>query len=104
MEAGMEAKKDEVGIKIDDSLQERVTAYAGREGLTLGEAISALLYLASSSPSARGRGSRRTSEDPAVNALLFESRLSRSATLSVCGCSTKAKLGVMPQKRSWRWK
>ena len=41
----MEPKKDEVGIRLDDGLQERVTAYGGREGLTLGEAISALLYL-----------------------------------------------------------
>ena len=41
----MEPKKDEVGVRLDDGLQERVGAYAGREGLTLGEAISALLYL-----------------------------------------------------------
>jgi hypothetical protein len=45
MEAGMEAKRDEVGIRLDKGLQERVTAYGGHEGLTLGEAISALLYL-----------------------------------------------------------
>ena len=41
----MEPKKEEVGVRLDDSLQERVGAYASREGLTLGEAISALLYL-----------------------------------------------------------
>ena len=41
----MEPKKDEVGVRLDDGLQERVGAYAAREGLTLGEAISALLYL-----------------------------------------------------------
>jgi hypothetical protein len=41
----MEPKKEEVGVRLDDGLQERVGAYASREGLTLGEAISALLYL-----------------------------------------------------------
>jgi len=41
----MEPKREEVGVSLDGSLQERVGAYAAREGLTLGEAISALLYL-----------------------------------------------------------
>lgn len=41
----MEPKKDEIGVRLDDGLQERVGAYASREGMTLGEAISALLYL-----------------------------------------------------------
>jgi hypothetical protein len=41
----MEPKRDEVGVRLDDGLQERVGAYASREGLTVGEAISALLYL-----------------------------------------------------------
>ena len=41
----MEPKKEEIGVRLDDGLQERVGAYASREGLTLGEAISALLYL-----------------------------------------------------------
>ena len=41
----MEPKKEEVGVRLDDGQQERVAAYAEREGLTLGEAISALLYL-----------------------------------------------------------
>ncbi len=41
----MEANKEEVGIRLEDGLQERVSAYANREGLTLGEAIAALLYL-----------------------------------------------------------
>jgi hypothetical protein len=45
MEERMESKKEEVGVKLDDGLQERVGAYAGREGLTVGEAVSALLYL-----------------------------------------------------------
>jgi hypothetical protein len=45
MEEQMEPKKEEVGVRLDDGLQERVGAYASREGLTLGEAISALLYL-----------------------------------------------------------
>ena len=41
----MEPNRDEVGVRLDDGLQERVGAYAGREGLTVGEAIAALLYL-----------------------------------------------------------
>ena len=41
----MEPKKEQIGVRLDDGLQERVDAYASREGLTLGEAISALLYL-----------------------------------------------------------
>jgi hypothetical protein len=41
----MEPKKDEVGVRLDDDLQERVSGYARREGLTAGEAISALLYV-----------------------------------------------------------
>jgi len=41
----MEPKKEEVGVRLDDGLQERVAAYADREGLTLGEATAALLYL-----------------------------------------------------------
>jgi hypothetical protein len=45
MEERMEPKKEEVGVRLDDSQQDRVAAYAEREGLTLGEAISALLYL-----------------------------------------------------------
>src|SRR3989441_10017003 len=45
MEERMEPNRDEVGVRVDDGLQERVGAYAGREGLTVGEGISALLYL-----------------------------------------------------------
>src|SRR5258708_34200547 len=45
MEERMESKRDEIGVRLDDGLQERVGAYASREGLTVGEAISALLYL-----------------------------------------------------------
>ena len=41
----MEPNRDEVGVRLDDGLQERVGAYAGREGLTVGEAMAALLYL-----------------------------------------------------------
>jgi hypothetical protein len=45
MEEQMEPKKEDIGVRLDDGLQERVGAYADRESLTLGEAISALLYL-----------------------------------------------------------
>jgi hypothetical protein len=41
----MEPKRDDVKIRLDEGLQQRVGAYASREGLTEGEAISALLYL-----------------------------------------------------------
>src|SRR5438552_18148913 len=41
----MEPNRDEIGMRLDDGLQERVGAYAGREGLTVGESLSALLYL-----------------------------------------------------------
>ena len=41
----MEPNKEDIGVRLDDGLQERVGAYADRESLTLGEAISALLYL-----------------------------------------------------------
>jgi hypothetical protein len=41
----MEPKREEIGVSLDGSLQERVGAYAARESLTIGEAISALLYL-----------------------------------------------------------
>ena len=41
----MEPNKEDIGVRLDDGLQERVGAYADRETLTLGEAISALLYL-----------------------------------------------------------
>jgi len=41
----MEPKRDDVKIRLDEGLQQRVAASASREGLTQGEAISALLYL-----------------------------------------------------------
>ena len=41
----MEPKRDDLKVRLDEGLQQRVAAYAGREGLTQGEAISALLYL-----------------------------------------------------------
>jgi hypothetical protein len=41
----MEPKRDDVKIRLDEGLQQRVAAYASREGLTQGEAMSALLYL-----------------------------------------------------------
>src|SRR5205809_985722 len=45
MEERMEPNRDEVGVRLDDGLQEHVGTYAGREGLTVGKAIAALLYL-----------------------------------------------------------
>ena len=41
----MDSNDGEVGIRLDAGLQERVAAYAAREGLTFGESLSALLYL-----------------------------------------------------------
>lgn len=41
----MEPKNDEIGIRLDAALQDRIGAYAAREALTVAEAISALLYV-----------------------------------------------------------
>ena len=41
----MDARPEEVGIKLDRELQDRVRTYASKEALTVGEALSALLYL-----------------------------------------------------------
>ena len=41
----MDSNDGEVGVRLDAGLQERITAYAAREGLTVGESLSALLYL-----------------------------------------------------------
>jgi len=41
----MDARPEEVGIKLDRELQDRVRSYASKEALTVGEALSALLYL-----------------------------------------------------------
>ena len=41
----MQTGSEEVAIKLDQELQERVRSYAARETLTVGEALSALLYL-----------------------------------------------------------
>ena len=41
----MDSRPEEVGIKLDQDLQARVRAYATKEALTVGEALSALLYL-----------------------------------------------------------
>jgi hypothetical protein len=41
----MDSKDGEIGVRLDTGLQERIAAYAAREGLTVGEALSALLYL-----------------------------------------------------------
>src|SRR5688500_10589464 len=41
----MQTGSDEVAIRLDKDLQERVRSYATREALTVGEALSASLYL-----------------------------------------------------------
>ena len=41
----MDLNDGEVGVRLDAGLQERVAAYAAREGLPVGESLSALLYL-----------------------------------------------------------
>lgn len=41
----MDSRPEEVGIKLDRELQDRVRTYASKEALTVGEALSALLYL-----------------------------------------------------------
>ena len=59
----MEPKKDDVGIRLDDGLQQRLVAYAAREGLTLGEALSALLYLGLEFAERQRAGLREDMED-----------------------------------------
>ena len=59
----MEPKREEVGVSLDEGLQERIGAYAGREGLTLGEAISALLYLGLEFAERQRSGLREDIED-----------------------------------------
>jgi hypothetical protein len=59
----MEPKREEVGVSLDEGLQERIGAYAGREGLTLGEAISALLYLGLEFAERQRTGLREDLED-----------------------------------------
>ena len=59
----MEPKKDDVGIRLDDGLQQRLGAYAAREGLTLGEALSALLYLGLEFAERQRTGLREDMED-----------------------------------------
>jgi len=41
----MDSRPEEVEIKLDRELQDRVRTYASKEALTVGEALSALLYL-----------------------------------------------------------
>ena len=59
----MESKREGVGVSLDEGLQERIGAYAGREGLTLGEAISALLYLGLEFAERQRTGLREDIED-----------------------------------------
>ena len=59
----MEPKREGVGVSLDEGLQERIGAYAGREGLTLGEAISALLYLGLEFAERQRTGLREDIED-----------------------------------------
>jgi hypothetical protein len=59
----MESKDGEVGIRLDTSLQERIGAYATREGLTAGEALSALLYLGLEFAERQRTGLREDIED-----------------------------------------
>jgi hypothetical protein len=59
----MEPKREEVGVSLDGGLQDRVGAYAAGEGLTLGEAVSALLYLGLEFAERQRTGLREDIED-----------------------------------------
>jgi hypothetical protein len=59
----MESKEGEVGIRLDAPLQERIGAYAAREGMTAGEALSALLYLGLEFAERQRTGLREEIED-----------------------------------------
>src|SRR5260370_42608892 len=59
----MESKNEEVGIRLDASLQGRIGAYAARESMTPGEALSALLYLGLEFAERQRTGLREDIED-----------------------------------------
>jgi hypothetical protein len=59
----MEPKREEVGVSLDEGLQERIGAYAAREDLTIGEAISSLLYLGLEFAERQRTGLREDVED-----------------------------------------
>ncbi len=59
----MESKDGEVGIRLDVPLQERIGAYAARESMTPGEALSALLYLGLEFAERQRTGLREDIED-----------------------------------------
>jgi len=59
----MESKDGEVGIRLDALLQERIGAYTAREGMTAGEALSALLYLGLEFAERQRTGLREEIED-----------------------------------------
>jgi hypothetical protein len=59
----MESNDGEVHVRLDAPLQERIGAYAAREGMTAGEALSALLYLGLEFAERQRTGLREDIED-----------------------------------------
>ena len=59
----MEPKDGDVGIRLDAALQDRIAAYAARESMTPGEALSALLYLGLEFAERQRTGLREDIED-----------------------------------------
>ncbi len=59
----MQSKDGEVAIRLDAPLQERIGAYAARENLMAGEALSALLYLGLEFAERQRTGLREDIED-----------------------------------------
>jgi len=59
----MESKDGEVGVRLEAPLQERIGAYAARESMTAGEALSALLYLGLEFAERQRTGLREEIED-----------------------------------------
>jgi len=59
----VEPKQDEITLRLDDEIRERLAAYAGRERMTAGEALTALLYLGLEFAERQGTGLREDVED-----------------------------------------
>src|SRR5512135_424295 len=59
----MDTKQDEITLRLDEGLHERLGAYATRERMTAGEALTALLYLGLEFAERQRTGLREDVED-----------------------------------------
>ncbi len=59
----MEPKQDEITLRLDDEIRDRLAGYASRERMTAGEALTALLYLGLEFAERQRTGLREDVED-----------------------------------------